>query len=218
MKKEEEIEEALESLWINLEEKSGTIAMSDEHFKQEFGISKENLIKKGFIQKLNGNTVFTSEGRKLAEQTIRRHRLSERLFHDVIDTKREDMEKGACQLEHVVKKEIEEKICRLLGHPKTCPHGKPIPPGKCCESSRKILEESVMPLSRLKRGEKAIIAYLKTENSRKMQKLMGMGIMPGSRIHLNHSYPSFVFSVEYSQFAVDADLAHAIVVRKDNQA
>ena len=27
-----------------------------------------------------------------------------------------------------------DRICAFLGHPKTCPHGKPIPPGPCCET------------------------------------------------------------------------------------
>ena len=28
--------------------------------------------------------------------------------------------------------EATEKICSFLGHPKTCPHGAPIPAGECC--------------------------------------------------------------------------------------
>jgi DtxR family Mn-dependent transcriptional regulator len=28
--------------------------------------------------------------------------------------------------------EATDKICTFLGHPRTCPHGAPIPPGPCC--------------------------------------------------------------------------------------
>ena len=65
------------------------------------------------------------------------------------------MEEAACQMEHAVKKEIEEEICRLLGHPETCPHGKPIPAGACCQKARLSGDKFVAPLASLKRGEKA---------------------------------------------------------------
>jgi Mn-dependent DtxR family transcriptional regulator len=28
--------------------------------------------------------------------------------------------------------EATDKICTFLGHPRSCPHGAPIPPGPCC--------------------------------------------------------------------------------------
>lgn len=68
------------------------------------------------------------------------------------------MEEAACQVEHIVKKGIEEKICRLLGHPETCPHGKPIPPGDCCRKARETKVKFVAPLASLKPGETGTIA------------------------------------------------------------
>jgi hypothetical protein len=34
-----------------------------------------------------------------------------------------EVEKSACEFEHLVADEITDSICTLLGHPKTCPHG-----------------------------------------------------------------------------------------------
>jgi DtxR family Mn-dependent transcriptional regulator len=124
------------------------------------------------------------------------------------------MERAACQVEHVVKKGIEEKICALLGHPETCPHGKAIPPGKCCLKAKITKEKFVVPLTCLKKGAQGVIAYIKTEESKKLQKLMAMGVLPGDEIFLDLHYPSFVFSVGYSQYAVDSDMAETIYVRK----
>src|SRR3989338_2492089 len=46
----------------------------------------------------------------------------------------------------------DESICILLGHPKSCPHGKTIPPGKCCEKKRKGMH-IIAPLSELSIGQ-----------------------------------------------------------------
>jgi len=43
---------------------------------------------------------------------------------------------------------------------------------------------------------------------------MAMGVLPGNAIVLDGNFPSFVFSVGYSQYAVDADMAEAIIVKR----
>ena len=215
MKEDERIEEALEKLWECLEEESRPDAATANYLDKELGVSLERLIQNGLVQISEEKLQFTASGRLAAEQTIRRHRLSERLFYDVVNTGKAEMEKAACQVEHVVKKGIEEKICRLLGHPETCPHGKPIPPGKCCLKARETLEEFVVPLTRMQRGEKGVIAYIKADDSKKLQKLMAMGVLSGNAILLERTFPSFVFSVGYSEYAIDADMAGAIFVRKN---
>ncbi len=213
MKTTERIEEALEKLWVRLEETSGG-DMLPEMLDPGLDVSLDILTEKGFVEKSQGRVRFTDIGREEARLAIRRHRLSERLFHDIIETNPEDMEKAACQMEHIVKKEIEEEICRLLGHPETCPHGKPIPAGPCCQKARASREKFVVSLASLKRGEKGVIAYIKAGDSKKLHKLMAMGIVPGNPITLNNAFPSFVFTVGYSQYAVDKDMAEAIYVKR----
>jgi DtxR family Mn-dependent transcriptional regulator len=217
MKKMEQIEEALETLWICLEENSESGMAMDTYLYKMLGGSLEKIVQYGFVEKSDKMMRFTNAGRRAAEQAIRRHRLSERLFHDVIDTNPVDMETAACQMEHVVKKEIEEKICRLLGHPQTCPHGKPIPPGRCCQEAKRNNEKFVVPLAYLKKGEEGEIAYIKTGDSKKLQKFMAMGVLPGNIVSLDRGFPSVVFSVGYSQYAVDKDMADAIFVRREKR-
>lgn len=213
MKTNERIEETLEKLWEQLEENSGG-KMLPEILDPEQNIFLDTLVEKGLVEKYQDGIRFTEIGREEARLAIRRHRLSERLFHDIIETNQDDMEEAACQMEHVVKKEIEEEICRLLGHPETCPHGKPIPAGACCQKARLSGDKFVAPLASLKRGEKGVIAYIKAGDSKKLQKLMAMGILPGNPITLTHAFPSFVFTVGYSQYAVDRDMADAIYVKR----
>ena len=76
---------------------------------------------------------LTAHGRKRAADIIRRHRLAERLFTDSLAMDSEtEIEQQACKFEHILSPEATDKICTFLGHPKTCPHGSPIPPGPCC--------------------------------------------------------------------------------------
>ena len=76
---------------------------------------------------------MTARGRQRASDIIRRHRLTERLFTDSLHMESEtEIAEQACKFEHILSQEATDKICAFLGHPKTCPHGAPIPPGPCC--------------------------------------------------------------------------------------
>ncbi len=79
---------------------------------------------------------LTLRGRQRAADVIRRHRLAERLFTDSLALDSEsEIEQQACKFEHILSPEATDKICTFLGHPRTCPHGAPIPPGPCCDKS-----------------------------------------------------------------------------------
>jgi ABC-type lipoprotein export system ATPase subunit len=81
--------------------------------------------------------VFTEKGRKRAEDVIRRHRLAERLFTQTFQVHDEkEIAEEACKFEHILSPEATERICSFLGHPRTCPHGSPIPAGECCLAAK----------------------------------------------------------------------------------
>jgi len=89
----------------------------------------------------HGNAVvdFTARGRQRAADIIRRHRLAERLFTETLRIENEaEIEQQACKFEHILSLEATDRICTFLGHPKTCPHGSPIPPGACCALARAV--------------------------------------------------------------------------------
>lgn len=80
---------------------------------------------------------FTPRGEQRAANVIRRHRLAERLFTETLHMENEQgIEEQACKFEHILSFEATDKICTFLGHPKTCPHGSPIPPGCCCTQAK----------------------------------------------------------------------------------
>src|SRR5437762_8875254 len=88
---------------------------------------------------------LTPRGRQRAGDIIRRHRLAERLFTDslALDTETE-IEQQACKFEHILSPEATDKICTFLGHPRTCPHGAPIPPGACCGKQTEFTNQRIL--------------------------------------------------------------------------
>jgi putative ABC transport system ATP-binding protein len=139
--KNQNFDEVLEQLWMARErhEALGAAHMESIHFttaqyrRLTFEMAELDLVT------VNGWDVkFTPAGEERARSVIRRHRLAERLFTDVLALSDEQsVESNACQFEHILSPELTDKICTFLGHPATCPHGSPIPRGDCCSQNRK---------------------------------------------------------------------------------
>jgi DtxR family transcriptional regulator, Mn-dependent transcriptional regulator len=75
----------------------------------------------------DGGVRLTADGRRLAERTVRRHRLAERFLTDVLQLSWAEAHHEAGRWEHVMSDSVETAMDRLLGSPTTCPHGNPIP-------------------------------------------------------------------------------------------
>lgn len=84
----------------------------------------------------NGHVGLTTDGSRRARDVVRRHRLAERLFKDTFAIDDSEAHTQACKFEHIISPELDQRICTFLGHPKTCPHGNPIPPGDCCTNAK----------------------------------------------------------------------------------
>ncbi|HET6382037.1 MAG TPA: ATP-binding cassette domain-containing protein [Armatimonadota bacterium] len=63
---------------------------------------------------------------------LRRHRLAERLLVDLMQISPESVHDSVDSVMPLLDGEGETRICTLLGHPRRCPHGDPIPVGACC--------------------------------------------------------------------------------------
>lgn len=207
----ERAEEILEALWIEMEE-LGKKQLDLGASRDEPAI--EELLKLGLIRKDLDHIHLLEKGKMHASGCVRRHRLAERLLADVFDVKKKIIDEVSCKFEHLLHKGLEDNVCTILGHPKICPHGKPIPAGKCCiEKKDKKLLKFVASLADLEAKDRGHIAYLQTKERTQMQKLISIGAMPGVSIVLLQKFPSYVFQIGQSQFAVDKELASSIYVR-----
>jgi len=214
MKLSEKAEEVLEATWVAVEEEGHAFLDPDTMGFPADDPAYKELTGQALIEIRKGMVYFRPEGREEGKITIRRHRLAERLLMDVLNIRGDEGEYKACQFEHLLNEGADVKVCTMLNHPSTCPHGKPIPPGACCDEARAQGDLGIVPLTEFKSGQVGEIAYILTEDNKKMQKLMAMGVLPGNKITLVQSFPSYIFRVGYSEFAIDTNLAREIFVRK----
>jgi DtxR family Mn-dependent transcriptional regulator len=158
---------------------------------------------------------LTTSGKALAERQVRRHRLAEALFTTVLEV-RDDaaVNRTACVMEHVLDAGLTDSICAFLGHPKACPHGKPIPPGDCCRSLTQTLEPLVQPLLQLPVGQVARVVYIVARDRDRLVKLSNLGLTPGASVQLRQASPSAVITIGETTVALDPAIAGEIYVRK----
>lgn len=137
----------LEQIWICCEEgkpalikslqstgPSGSLpVLPTEPASKILGRMKERHL----VELQNGEALLTPVGSQRARGVVRRHRLAERLFKDTFAVDDAEAHDQACRFEHIISPELDQRICTFLGHPKTCPHGNPIPPGACCNGKGK---------------------------------------------------------------------------------
>lgn len=70
---------------------------------------------------------LTPEGRRVALNVLRKHRLVETFLVNVLKMDWSKVHDEAEQLEHAISDEVLDRLDALLGHPETDPHGDPIP-------------------------------------------------------------------------------------------
>jgi DtxR family Mn-dependent transcriptional regulator len=139
----------------------------------------------------------------------------ELLFSTVLDIQDDHtVHHTACVMEHVLSHEVTDSVCSFLGHPKFCPHGKPIPAGRCCRSFSNNVEPLVQPLHRLAVGESARIAYIVPKDPDRLVRLSNLGIVPGATVRLRQRKPAAVISIGETTLAVDRDIAEEVYVKK----
>ena len=120
---------------------------------------------------------LTREGRKVALELVRHHRLLEMFLVQVLGYHWDEVHDEAERLEHVISERMEQRIFELLGRPELDPHGHVIPilGGRVRPVSRRALSDS-------RAGEKLIVEGVSDDDAGKLRELERRGLMPGTRI------------------------------------
>jgi DtxR family Mn-dependent transcriptional regulator len=213
------VEELLESVYTEREEghdDTGSILAHapGDHAPDKREADFEELQRMGFVEYDGLRVRLTAEGERKARGVVRRHRLAERLFWDLLDLRGGANETTACELEHVLSPEATESVCTLLGHPPTCPHGKSIPPGECCGAFQKTVRPLVTRLHNFELGAQGRIVFIAPKFHDRMDRLAALGVIPGSEIRLHQRAPSYVIEVGETTIALDPEIAGEIYVKR----
>jgi len=128
---------------------------------------------------------LTEKGEKLALDTLRRHRLAERLLTDILNAEWSDVHEGACKLEHALTNEVITLLEKRLGSPKFCPHGNPIP-----TANGVVKEEECYSLTEIGLNDDCIVAKITDGKREKLLPLASKGIKPNVPVHVVERNPS----------------------------
>ncbi|KEI42956.1 metal-dependent transcriptional regulator [Saccharopolyspora rectivirgula] len=130
------------------------------------------------------SVTLTAEGRRLAYDVLRRHRLIELFLVEELNYTWDEVHQEADTLEHAVSDELIEHIAAKLGYPTQDPHGDPIPSadGKLESPATQLLDHSepgtVGTIARVWDTDSELLRYL-TEN----------GMILGARIEILERKP-----------------------------
>lgn len=136
-------------------------------------LSDKKLLK---YEKYKG-VELTSLGKRIAIETVRKHRLWETFLHDKLNFSWDEVHDVAEQLEHIKSTELIDKLDEFLGFPTHDPHGDPIP-GK----NGVIAKSNFELLSDLKVGEQGVISGVLNHSSVFLKHLEKNGLTLGKLI------------------------------------
>ena len=127
---------------------------------------------------------LTPEGRRVALEVIRHHRLLERFLADALGMPWDRVHAEAEVLEHVLSEELEQLIAERLGHPSSDPHGDPIP-----SADLELQERPTRSMESLARGDRGVFVRVSDSDPEMLRYLAGCGISPGDRFEVRDHQP-----------------------------
>jgi DtxR family Mn-dependent transcriptional regulator len=122
---------------------------------------------------------LTKDGRKVALELVRHHRLLEMFLVQVLGYSWDEVHEEAERLEHVISERMEERIFELLGRPQLDPHGHAIP-----TLAGRVKPVSNRPLSEGHVGEKVVVQGVSDDDPGKLRELDRRGLHPGVRLSI----------------------------------
>lgn len=156
---------------------------------------------------------LTREGRKVAIELVRHHRLLEMFLVQVLGYSWDEVHDEAERLEHVISERMEARIFELLGRPELDPHGHSIPSlsGRVRSLSDRTLNDCVA-------GERVVVQGVSDDDAARLRELERLGLTPGARIDVVK--PSLYEApiecrIKGRRIAVPLGLARAVHVEAD---
>lgn len=211
------IEDYLEVIFhLESEGKSATTLEISKHLRITPGSVTEklkNLHQNGFIKYIPyKNVSLLPKGKKAALDVVRRHRLSECFLQDKLGMSWNQVHEEAHKIEHSLSKKVSNKLYELLGKPKTCPHGNPIP-----DSNGHILNDHSYPLTKLEKHDKAEIQKITDEDPKILAYLATLGLLPKIHLSIEEKAPfdgPVMIKVGNATYALGKNIAESIWVKK----
>jgi DtxR family Mn-dependent transcriptional regulator len=154
---------------------------------------------------------LSNDGKKVALDIIRRHRLWEYFLAEKLKFKWDEVHVVAEDLEHVSSKKLIDKLDEYLGFPKFDPHGDPIP-----DSLGKMENNQQLTLSELQVNKTAEVCRVINQSEEMLELLQHKKINIGTKLEVKRKF-NFDHSIEIKlkqqpAFSISEQLAKNIFV------
>jgi DtxR family Mn-dependent transcriptional regulator len=126
----------------------------------------------------DGRIGLTPEGRRIAEATIVRHHLIERMLFEIFGMPWYEVHEEAERLEHAVSPGFEKKLIEKLGQRETCPHGN----GLSLRSPADRRKKGMSLLSEAETQREYTVASVYERDRKLLEFLDQQGLRPGVHI------------------------------------
>ena len=127
---------------------------------------------------------LTSDGRRAALRTLRRHRILECYLTEVLGYPWDRVHEEAEQLEHAASEELIDRMAAALGDPTQDPHGAPIP-----TRDGSVEEGALRSLAEMAQGERLRVRRVEDEDAERLRYLAELGIRPGALVRVLDKAP-----------------------------
>ena len=160
--------------------------------------------KNGFVEnKRYGTISLTKKGADEARKILRKHRILEVFFADLLGMK-DTFHQEAHEIEHAISEKAELKLEKLLKNPKKCPDGDEIPP-----HGSRVISLSEAPLRTALR-----VLFTKLEKKDELARIKSLGMNPGQKMHIvkRLSHGPLILRLKESEVAIGKEIASSVFV------
>ena len=126
-----------------------------------------------------GKITLSLNGKKIALEIIRKHRLWETFLYEKFNFTWDEVHEVAEQLEHIQSIKLIDKLDDFLGYPKFDPHGEPIP-----DSKGEMGENYKKNLAQVKVGDSCKMVSVKDNSSSFLQYVDKVGLAINRQIQV----------------------------------
>jgi DtxR family Mn-dependent transcriptional regulator len=173
------------------------------------------LKRDGLVTMKSGRIQLTSEGQNVAERTILRHHLVERMLSEIFGMGWFEVHDEAERLEHAVSPAFEKRLVKMLGLKETCPHGN----GLAVMNPEQRRKKGQRLLSEAEAGSKYRVCSVYERDRKLLEFLEERGIRPGTRLKVeSQNYDgTAILKVERKRIALGSPVAERIWVAREHE-
>ncbi len=153
---------------------------------------------------------LTDEGRRVALQTLRKHRLWEVFLVEYLKFSWDEVHETAEQLEHIDSPKLIERLDIFLGNPRFDPHGDPIP-----DEDGNILARDTQVLADLSTGQRGRMAGVLMHTPEFLRYLDRLNLRLNAWLRIIEQIPfddSRVIEIEGKEFIISSAVTRNVLV------